>query len=95
MVDPLLTREEVEELLGGVSSRTVRRLAERGLLTRVRLGHRTSRYTLESVLCLIDPETASRPSPTRDTLDPQTSEAREHHPELREAAVQAAANVEV
>jgi excisionase family DNA binding protein len=50
----LLDAREVAALLG-VSERTVRRLAQDGVLTRVRIGHRTSRYTHRSVLALIDP----------------------------------------
>jgi excisionase family DNA binding protein len=50
----LLDAREVAELLG-VSERTVRRLAQDGVLTRVRIGHRTSRYTHRSVLALTDP----------------------------------------
>ena len=42
-------------LLGDVSERTVRRLAQDGTLDRVRIGHKTTRYTRRSVLALIDP----------------------------------------
>lgn len=50
----LLSPRDVADLLG-VSERTVRRLAQDGALDRVRIGHRTSRYTRRSVLALIDP----------------------------------------
>jgi excisionase family DNA binding protein len=49
----LLTTEEVAELLG-VSTRTVHRLADNGRLPRIRLGHRTVRFSPESVAALID-----------------------------------------
>lgn len=51
----LLAGDEVAELLG-TSCRTVRRLAQSGVLERVRIGHRTSRYTQRSVLALLDPD---------------------------------------
>lgn len=50
----LLDAHQVADLLG-VSKRTVRRLAQDGVLVRVRIGHRTSRYTHRSVLALTDP----------------------------------------
>lgn len=56
----LLRIEEVAELLG-VSVRTIRRLAADGVLVRVRLGHRTARYTRRSVLALVDPERGDAP----------------------------------
>lgn len=56
----LLDVREVAALLG-VSERTVRRLAQDGVLARVRIGHRTSRYTRRSVLALIDPPDEQRP----------------------------------
>ena len=40
----LFTPRQVAELIGA-SERTVRRLAQNGTLDRVRIGHRTSRYT--------------------------------------------------
>jgi excisionase family DNA binding protein len=55
----LLSPSEVADLLGGVSERTVRRLVQQGVLDRVRIGHRTSRYTRRSVLALIDPHDMS------------------------------------
>ncbi|HWX87405.1 MAG TPA: helix-turn-helix domain-containing protein [Solirubrobacteraceae bacterium] len=55
----LLTRAEVQHLLGDVSDRTVRRLAQHGVIDCVRIGHRTTRYTQRSVLALIDPENGS------------------------------------
>jgi excisionase family DNA binding protein len=61
---PLLTPTEVAELLGA-SERTVRRLAEEGVLTRIRVGHRTSRYTRRSVLALIDPSDDHDPGANR------------------------------
>lgn len=54
----LLSPREVADLLG-VSERTVRRLAENGVLDRVRIGHRTSRYTRRSVEALTDPPRSS------------------------------------
>jgi len=60
----LLTGQEVAELLGA-STRTVRRLAQEGVLDRVRIGHRTSRYTQRSVLALIDPQDDHDPGANR------------------------------
>jgi excisionase family DNA binding protein len=60
----LLDAREVAALLG-VSERTVRRLAQDDVLTRVRIGHRTSRYTRRSVLALIDPTDEQRPGGRR------------------------------
>jgi excisionase family DNA binding protein len=59
----LLDAREVTALLG-VSKRTVRRLAQDGVLARVRIGHRTSRYTRRSVLALIDPHNEQHPATT-------------------------------
>ncbi len=61
----LLSGQEVAELLGGASMRTVRRLAQEGVLERVRIGHRTSRYTQRSVLALIDPQDDHDPGANR------------------------------
>ena len=58
----LLTRQQVAVLLGGVSDRMVRRLAQDGVIDRVRIGHRTVRYTRRSVLALIDPENTMSPA---------------------------------
>jgi excisionase family DNA binding protein len=56
----LLTPREVAELIGA-SERTVRRLAQDGTIHRIRLGHRTSRYTARSVQKLIDPSNETCP----------------------------------
>lgn len=58
----LLTPRQVAELIGA-SERTVRRLAQDGTLDRVRIGHRTSRYTARSVLALIDPSPTNEQRP--------------------------------
>jgi len=52
----LLTPAEVAEVLR-VTLRTVQRYARDGRLDRVRIGCRLSRYTLASVIRLIEPET--------------------------------------
>jgi excisionase family DNA binding protein len=54
----LLTPEEVAETLR-ISVRTVRRMAASGLLERVRIGHRTTRYRATEVAALIDRLAAS------------------------------------
>jgi excisionase family DNA binding protein len=59
----MLTVDEVAGLLN-VSTRTVRRLANEGVLTRVRVGHRIARYTPRSVLALMDPENDTAPADT-------------------------------
>jgi excisionase family DNA binding protein len=71
-IDALLSPQEVAALLG-VSPRTVRRLANEGVVTRVRIGHRTSRYTRRSVLALIDPP--KRVEPGRGARLDQIAEA--------------------
>jgi len=68
----LLKPREVAELLA-VSPRTVRRLAGEGVLDRVRIGHRTSRYTRQSVLALTDPKTNGSPVAAEATRLPATS----------------------
>lgn len=50
-----MTRQEVQHCLGNVTDRTVRRLAQRGVIERVALSYRVVRYTRRSVLALIDP----------------------------------------
>jgi excisionase family DNA binding protein len=60
----MLTADEVADLLS-VSTRTVRRLASEGVITRVRVGHRTARYTPRSVLALVDPENDESPDGNR------------------------------
>jgi excisionase family DNA binding protein len=66
----LFTPQEVAELIGA-SERTVRRLAQEGVLDRVRIGHRTSRYTSRSVLALIDPSNSD--APVEETEAPRNS----------------------
>jgi excisionase family DNA binding protein len=67
----LLKPQEVADLLA-VSPRTVRRLAEEGVLERVRIGHRTSRYTRRSVLAFTDPQTNGSPVAADATRLPAT-----------------------
>lgn len=50
-----MTPDEVAELFG-VTTRTVRSWAAAGRLRRIRLGHRTTRYTARSVAALIASE---------------------------------------
>jgi excisionase family DNA binding protein len=54
--EPMPTTDDVALLLG-VSHRTVYRLADRGVLERVKIGHRTVRYTPRSVRALVEPPT--------------------------------------
>lgn len=49
----LLTPQQVACMLQ-ISPRHVRRLAQSGMLERVRVGHRTPRYTLRSVRALVE-----------------------------------------
>ena len=72
----LLDAREVAALLG-VSERTVRRLAQDGVLARVRIGHRTSRYTRRSVLALIDPPNEQRPGEDRGAAKTSGEAARD------------------
>jgi Helix-turn-helix domain len=60
----LLKPQDVAALLA-VSPRTVRRLASEGVLDRVRIGHRISRYTRRSVVALTDPETSEASAANR------------------------------
>jgi predicted DNA-binding transcriptional regulator AlpA len=52
-VEPLLSADQVGDLLG-ITPRTVKRLAADGALTRVVLGHRTTRYRQSDVAALIE-----------------------------------------
>jgi excisionase family DNA binding protein len=56
----MLTVDEVAEFLR-VTPRTVHRLAKVGRLQRIRLGHRITRYPIESVEALIHPENEGSP----------------------------------
>jgi excisionase family DNA binding protein len=57
---PLLSAAEVAEILK-VSSRSVLRYAREGRIECVQLGHRTVRFTPESVAALIRPTTSEGP----------------------------------
>lgn len=75
----LVSPTRVQVLLD-VSPRTVARLAKAGRLERVELGHRTVRYTAESVEALIHPATSEAPVITpglRDNSGEDTADAPE------------------
>ena len=57
----LLRTNEVAELLG-INPRTVRRLADAGELTRIRLGRRTCRYAPDDVQALIERHVVTPPA---------------------------------
>ena len=73
----MLTTGEVAALLG-VSARTVRHLASEGRLDRIKLGHRTIRYTRASVDALTAPTNARDPRPPSEG-PARSSEQAAHH----------------
>lgn len=78
----LLTTEEVADVLR-VSTRTVRRMGARGQLVRVKFGHRSVRYTPESLETLLLPTTSEAPVITpglRDNSGEDTADAPERTP---------------
>lgn len=78
----LLTPAQVAAILQ-VSPRTVRRLNAQGVLQGVRLGHRTLRYTPESLEALLLPTTSEAPVITpglRDNSGEDTADAPERTP---------------
>lgn len=47
--EPLLTKREVAQMIGGVSDGTVDKLRRKGVLTPIRIGHRTVRFRRSDV----------------------------------------------
>lgn len=77
----LLTPQQVACMLQ-ISPRHVRRLAQSGMLERVRVGHRTPRYTLRSVQSFVDlSRYEQRPGGNRGVEHPSGGVARDACPD--------------